>query len=59
MTAETTGRTSTCRRGHALTAETVRFRRLYRNGKESLIRECRECVKVARKLREERKAAAE
>lgn len=53
------GRPATCRRGHPLTAETVRFRRLVRNGRESLIRECRECVKVAKQLREARKAAAE
>lgn len=50
--------TKTCRRGHALTTETVRFRRLVRNGRESLIRECRECIKVARKERQSRKAAA-
>jgi hypothetical protein len=35
-----------CRRGHERNAENTRERRLVRNGKETLIHECRVCVRL-------------
>jgi hypothetical protein len=35
-----------CRRGHPRTSENTRERVLVRNGKETLIHECRACVRL-------------